>query len=57
MTYSVFVLDRGRPIAKHPHLDRDVSLELIRAYRALGWPEQKIRVEEDEPEVRADKAA
>jgi hypothetical protein len=54
MTYTVIVLDRGRPIAKHPKLDREVGEELVRAYRAIGWPEEKIRMEADEAfEARA----
>jgi len=45
MTYIVTVLDRGRPIAKHPSLDLETGREVQAAYRAMGWPEEKIRLE------------
>jgi hypothetical protein len=47
VTYTVIVLDRGRPIAKHTQLDRDVGKELFQAYRALGWPEEKVIIQPD----------
>lgn len=44
MTYTVIVLDRGRPVAKHSKLDATVANELAQAYKALGWPEDKVSV-------------
>lgn len=55
--YSVIVLDRGRPIAKHPNLDRDVAHELTRAYLALGWPEDKVRLQMDEAIISQERVA
>jgi hypothetical protein len=49
MTYTVIVLDRGRPIARHAGLELLVSQELVATYRALGWPDEKVHLEEDEP--------
>lgn len=57
MTFTLVVLDRGRPIATHPKLDREVSTELVDAYRAIGWPEEKILVQPDEPAYLDDRAA
>jgi len=45
MTYTLIVLDRGRPIAKHPKLDLDSGRELVAAYKAIGWPDEKIKLE------------
>jgi hypothetical protein len=56
MTCRVIVLDRGRPIAKHTALDLEVGRELVSAYRALGWPEDKVILQTEQPEY-TDKAA
>ncbi len=57
MTYTVIVLDRGRPIAKHPKLEPDVSQELLQAYRAMGWPEERLEIEEEPAEEVEQRAA
>ncbi|HEV3311662.1 MAG TPA: hypothetical protein VG815_14215 [Chloroflexota bacterium] len=57
MTFTVLVLDRGRPIAKHSGLDRDVSHELVLAYRAIGWPDEKIVLQADHSEFEEKAAA
>jgi hypothetical protein len=56
MTYTVIVLDRGRPIAKHAKLDHETGLELLAAYRAIGWPAEKVLLETDS-ETLKDRAA
>ena len=57
MTYTLTVLDRGRPIAKHPKLDYGTGHELVAAYRAIGWPEEKIRLEVEPADLEAQAAA
>jgi hypothetical protein len=47
MTYTVIVTDRGRPLVQHPDLDRATSREIVKVYRALGWPEEKVTVQPD----------
>ncbi len=49
MTYTLTVLDRGRPIAKHTQLTYDEGKEIVAAYRAIGWPEEKVVLHADEP--------
>lgn len=57
MTYTVLVFDRGRPIAKHGAMDADASKELVAAYRAIGWPEDKIQRLPDPPTLEERAAA
>ncbi len=48
MKFSVIVLHRGRPIARHFDLTAEERDELVQAYRAIGWDEDKILVEDYE---------
>lgn len=56
MTFTVIVLDRGRPIAKHSKLEASVAQELANTYRALGWPEDKVSINPEAAPVE-DRAA
>jgi hypothetical protein len=47
VTYTVIVTDRGRVIARHPHLTCEEAQELAAAYRALGWPAERISIQQD----------
>jgi len=57
MTYTLVVLDRGRPIAKHPKLDHETGLELVGAYRAIGWPQEKVQLTAESPDYEERAAA
>jgi hypothetical protein len=57
MTYTLTVLDRGRPIARHINLTIDESKEIAAAYRAIGWPEEKVVLRHDEPVTEMPRAA
>lgn len=48
ITYTVTVLDRGRPIARHTKLTIDESKEIAAAYLSLGWPDDKVVLRQDE---------
>ena len=57
MTYTITVLDRGRPIARHSNLALDESQEIAAAYLAIGWPEEKVVLRVDEPVTDMPRAA
>jgi len=46
MSYTVLVMDRGRPLVKHRNLEQSVGLHLVDAYKALGWPPEKILMQQ-----------
>ncbi|HZT97123.1 MAG TPA: hypothetical protein VFB34_09835 [Chloroflexota bacterium] len=45
MKYSVTVIDRGRPIARHHDLTLVDGKEIAAAYHAIGWAHERILLE------------